>query len=103
MTPSLRKGKERQGSAPARQGKLLGIRERKKAQDEEHEVFFGGGFPGLTIYFAHLKHGFFNTKIQGNHNLQGNVQVYYVRIPVFSLGETFHALGQPLLKLWVVL
>ena len=30
----------------------------------------------------HLKHGFFNTKIKGNHHLQGNVQVYNVRIPV---------------------
>ena len=30
----------------------------------------------------HLKHGFFHT-INGNHNLQGNVQVYNVRIPVW--------------------
>ena len=29
----------------------------------------------------HLKHGFFNTNIKGNHNLQGDVQVYNVRIP----------------------
>ena len=31
----------------------------------------------------HLKHGFFNTKIKGN-NLEGNAQVYNVRIPVGS-------------------
>ena len=31
----------------------------------------------------HLKHvAFFNTKTKGNHHLQGNVQVYNVRIPV---------------------
>ena len=29
----------------------------------------------------HLKHGFFNTKIQGNLHLHGNVQVYNGRIP----------------------
>ena len=32
------------------------------------------------LHFAHLKHVFF-TKIKGNHRLQGNVQVYNVRIP----------------------
>ena len=32
----------------------------------------------------HLKHGFFHTRIKGNHHL-GNVQVYSVRIPVQEL------------------
>ena len=32
--------------------------------------------------FCNKKHGFFNTKTKGSHNLQGNVQVYNVRIPV---------------------
>ena len=27
---------------------------------------------------------FFNTKIKGNHHLQGNLEVYNVRIPVFD-------------------
>ena len=35
----------------------------------------------FLIQFAQLKHGFF-LKIKGNHNLQGNAQVYNVRIPV---------------------
>ena len=37
----------------------------------------------LKIHFAHLKHGYFS-KIKGNHHLQGNVQVYDVRIPVHA-------------------
>ena len=33
-----------------------------------------------------LKHDFFNTKIEGHHHLQGNVQVYNVRIPLEGPG-----------------
>ena len=33
----------------------------------------------------HLKHVAFSTQIKGNHNLQGNVQVYHVRVPVFGV------------------
>ena len=36
----------------------------------------------LKRYILPLKHGFFNTKIKGNHHSQANVQVYNVRIPV---------------------
>ena len=60
------------------------------------------GGPGSTWAIAgaiggasnHLKHGFFNTKIKGNHHLQGNVQVYNVRIPVplvvWTKSHTYH-------------
>ena len=34
------------------------------------------------MHCAHLKHVVFSTKIKENHHLQGNVQVYNVRIPV---------------------
>ena len=56
----------------------------------------------------HLKHGFFNTKIKGNHHVQGNVEVYSARIPAqahatwFSMADwwrqnarTPHALSLP--------
>ena len=33
----------------------------------------------------------FSTKIKGNHHLQGNVQVYNVRIPVQSVSSQFQA------------
>ena len=34
------------------------------------------------LHLAHLKHGPFPPKIEGDHHLQGNVQVCNVRIPV---------------------
>ena len=49
------------------------------------------------IHVAHLKHGFsFPTKIEGNHHLQGTVQVYNVRIPVFVVSMGFEISVQPL-------
>ena len=44
---------------------------------------FSDGFSGLLKrYILQPFDGFFNTNIKGHHHLQGNVQVYNVRIPV---------------------